>query len=159
MSRKVYVISIIIFLIDQISKSLISTYLKLNESVSVIQDFFYIRYVNNYGASWGILENNRTLLVILSIIAIIIILRYMYSFKKTKLNIYGFGFLLGGILGNLADRLLFGYVKDFFDFIIFNYNYPVFNIADIFIVLGVFMLIISILCGSDTDGSKSSKRK
>ena len=76
-----------------------------------------------------------------------------------KLNIYGFGFLLGGILGNLADRLLFGYVKDFFDFIIFNYDFPVFNIADIFIVLGVFMLIISILCGSDTDGNKSSKRK
>ena len=159
MSKKVYIISTIIFLIDQLSKSLVSTYLKLNESISIIQDFFYIRYINNYGASWGILENNRTLLVIFSLIAIIIILRYMYSFKKTKLNIYGFGFLLGGILGNLSDRLLFGYVKDFFDFIIFNYDYPVFNIADIFIVLGVFMLIISILCGSDTDGSKSSKRK
>jgi len=155
MSKKVYFISIIIFLIDQISKSIISTYLKLNESISVIQDFFYIRYINNYGASWGILENNRTLLVIISLVAIIILLRYMYSFKKTKLNIYGFGFLLGGILGNLSDRLLFGYVKDFLDFIIFNYDYPVFNIADIFIVLGVFMLIISILCGSDTDGSKS----
>ena len=159
MSRKVYIISILIFLIDQLSKSLISTYLKLNEGISIIQDFFYIRYINNYGASWGILENNRTLLIILSLIAIIILLRYMYSFKKTKLNIYGFGFLLGGILGNLSDRLLFGYVKDFLDFIIFNYDYPVFNIADIFIVLGVFMLIISILCGSDTDGNKSSRGK
>ena len=159
MSRKVYVISIIIFLIDQISKSLISTYLKLNESVSVIQDFFYIRYVNNYGASWGILENNRTLLVILSIIAIIIILRYMYSFKKTKLNIYGFGFLLGGILGNLSDRLIYGYVKDFLDFIIFNYDFPVFNIADIFIVIGTILLIISILKGEDSNGSNSKRIK
>jgi len=156
MSRKVYIISILIFLIDQLSKSLISTYLKLNEGISIIQDFFYIRYINNYGASWGILENNRTLLIILSLIAIIILLRYMYSFKKTKLNMYAFGFLLGGILGNLADRLLYGYVKDFFDFIIFNYDFPIFNIADIFIVLGVIMLIISILCGSDTDGSKSN---
>jgi len=156
MSRKVYIISILIFLIDQLSKSLISTYLKLNEGISIIQDFFYIRYINNYGASWGILENNRTLLIILSLIAIIILLRYMYSFKKTKLNMYAFGFLLGGILGNLADRLLYGYVKDFFDFIIFNYDFPIFNIADIFIVLGVIMLIISILCGSDTNGSKSN---
>lgn len=156
MSRKVYIISILIFLIDQLSKSLVSTYLKLNEGISIIQDFFYIRYINNYGASWGILENNRTLLIILSLIAIIILLRYMYSFKKTKLNIYAFGFLLGGILGNLADRLLYGYVKDFFDFIIFNYDFPIFNIADIFIVLGVFMLIISILCGSDINGSKSN---
>jgi len=156
MSRKVYIISILIFLIDQLSKSLISTYLKLNEGISIIQDFFYIRYINNYGASWGILENNRTLLIILSLIAIIILLRYMYSFKKTKLNMYAFGFLLGGILGNLADRLLYGYVKDFFDFIIFNYDFTIFNIADIFIVLGVIMLIISILCGSDTNGSKSN---
>ena len=155
MSRKVYIISIIIFIIDQISKAIISTYLKLNESINIIEDFFYIKYINNTGASWGILENNRILLIILSIIAILILLRYMFSFKNTRLNICGFGFLLGGILGNLSDRVLYGYVKDFFDFIIFNYDFPVFNIADIFIVLGVIILIISILNGSDSDGSKS----
>lgn len=159
MSKKVYIISIIIFIIDQISKSIISTYLKLNESIEIIKDFFYIRYINNTGASWGILENNRILLIILSIIAIIILLRYSYSFKKTKLNTFGFGFLLGGILGNLSDRLIYGYVKDFFDFIIFNYDFPIFNIADIFIVLGVIILIISIIRGEDSNGSKSNKRK
>ena len=159
MSKKIYILAISIFIIDQLSKSIISTYLKLNQSIEVIKDFFYLRYINNTGASWGILSNSRILLIILSLIAIIILIRYMYSFKETKLNYIGFGFLLGGILGNLSDRLLHGYVKDFFDFIIFNYDFPVFNIADIFIVVGVFMLIISILNGSDTDGSKSSKRK
>lgn len=157
MSKKVYILVIIAFIIDQLSKSIISTYLKLNESIKIIKDFFYIRYINNYGASWGILKNSRTLLIIFSIIAILILLRYMYSFKNTKLNICGFGLLLGGILGNLSDRLIYGYVKDFLDFIIFNYDFPVFNFADIFIVIGVIILIISILCGSDSDGSKSRK--
>ena len=86
------------------------------------------------------------------------IIRYSYSFKKTKLNTYGFGLLLGGILGNLSDRLIFGYVKDFLDFIIFKYDFPVFNIADICIVIGVILLIISILKGEDNSGSKSSRK-
>lgn len=159
MSKKVYIIALIIYIIDQISKSIISTYLKLNQSIIIIKDFFYLRYINNTGASWGILSNSRILLIILSLLAIIIIIRYMYSFKKTKMNIIGFGFVLGGILGNLSDRILYGYVKDFLDFIIFNYDFPVFNIADIFIVLGVLILIISIIKGEDSNGSKSSKRK
>lgn len=159
MSKKVYILAIAIFIIDQISKALISTYLKLNESIVVIKDFFYLRYINNTGASWGILSNSRILLIILSLIAIVILIRYMYNFKKNKLNLVGFGFLLGGILGNLADRLLYGYVKDFLDIIIFNYDFPVFNIADIFIVLGVIILIISIIRGEDKNGSKSSRGK
>lgn len=159
MSKKIYIISLVIFILDQITKSLISTYLKLNESIEIIKDFFYIRYINNKGASWGILENNRILLIGLSIIAIIMIIRYSYSFKKTKLNTYGFGLLLGGILGNLSDRLIFGYVKDFLDFIIFKYDFPVFNIADISIVIGVVLLIISILKGEDKNGSKSSRKQ
>ena len=159
MSKKIYIISLLIFILDQITKSLISTYLNLNESIEIIKDFFYIRYINNKGASWGILENNRILLIGLSIIAIIMIIRYSYSFKKTKLNTYGFGLLLGGILGNLSDRLIFGYVKDFLDFIIFRYDFPVFNIADISIVIGVVLLIISILKGEDKNGSKSSRKQ
>ena len=155
MSKKIYILAITIFIIDQISKSIISTYLKLNQSIEVIKDFFYLRYINNTGASWGILSNSKILLIILSLIAIIILIRYMYSFKETKLNYIGFGFLLGGILGNLSDRLLHGYVKDFLDFIIFNYDFPVFNIADIFIVLGVIILIISIIRGEDKNGSSS----
>lgn len=159
MSKKVYILALIMFIIDQLSKAIVSTYLKLNESIMIVKDFFYLRYINNTGASWGILSNSRVLLIILSFIAIIILIRYMYSFKETKLNFIGLGFLLGGILGNLADRILHGYVKDFFDFIIFNYDFPVFNIADIFIILGVTILIISIIRGEDKNGSKSSRGK
>jgi len=158
MSKKIYINALVLFVIDQISKAIISTYLSLNESVVVIKNFFYIKYINNTGASFGILKDAKLFLIILSIVAIIIILRYMNSFKKTKLNMIGFSCVLGGILGNLSDRILFGYVKDFFDFYIFGYDYPVFNFADIFIVVGVILLVISILRGEDEHGSKSSRR-
>ena len=157
MSKKIYITSLIIFIIDQLSKAIISTYINLNESIIIIKNFFNLTYINNTGASWGMLKDSRIFLIIISIIAIFIILRYMQSFKKCTRNLLGFGFLLGGILGNLADRILFGYVKDFLDFYIFNYNFPIFNIADIFIVIGVLLLIISILKGEDKNGSSSRK--
>ena len=157
MSKKVYIIGLIVFIIDQISKCLISTYMKLNQSITIIKDFFYIKYINNTGASWGILKDNRILLIVLSLLAIIIIIRYTNTVKKTKLNIIGLGLLSGGILGNLSDRIIFGYVKDFIDIIIFKYDYPVFNIADSCIVIGVILLIISIIRGEDSNVSKSKK--
>ena len=131
--------------------------MKLNQSITIIKDFFYIKYINNTGASWGILKDNRILLIVLSLLAIIIIIRYTNTFKKTKLNIIGLGLLSGGILGNLSDRIIFGYVKDFIDIIIFKYDYPVFNIADSCIVIGVILLIISIIRGEDSNVSKSKK--
>lgn len=159
MSKKVYIIALIVFILDQISKAIISTYMTLNSSIKIFEKFFYLTYINNTGASWGILKDNRYLLIILSLIAIIILIRYINSFKNTKMNKLGLGFVLGGILGNLADRVLYGYVKDFFDFYIFNYDFPIFNIADIFIVIGVILLIISILRGEDKNGSSSKRRK
>ena len=157
MTKKIYITAIIIFIIDQISKVIISSYIGLNSSIRVIKNFFYLTYTNNTGASFGILKNSRVLLIILSIIALLILLRYISTFKETKYNILGLGFLMGGIIGNLLDRVLFGYVRDFFNFYIIGYDFPVFNIADIFIVLGVFILIISILKGEDSNGSNSRK--
>ena len=74
----------------------------------------------------------------------------------SKISQISFGLIIGGIIGNLIDRLLRGYVVDFFSFIIFKYHYPIFNIADILIVVGAFLLIIEfVLTGDD----KSGKRK
>ena len=157
MTKKIYITAIIIFIIDQISKVTISSYIGLNSSIRVIKNFFYLTYTNNTGASFGILKNSRVLLIILSIIVLLILLRYISTFKETKYNILGLGFLMGGIIGNLLDRVLFGYVRDFFNFYIIGYDFPVFNVADIFIVLGVFILIISILKGEDSNGSNSRK--
>lgn len=155
MSKKVYIITLLSFIIDQVSKALVSTCFSLNESVRLINNFLYLNYINNTGASFSILTNTKYLLIVLSLIAIVIIIRYINTFKNTIFNRIGLGLLLGGILGNLSDRILFGYVKDFISLYIFGYSFPVFNIADICIVVGVIILIISILRGEDKNGSSS----
>jgi len=159
MTKKQLMLTIVAFVCDQISKVVISSYLKLNESIVVIKNFFNITSNHNYGAAWGMLEHNLYLLIVLSIIAIIIILRYSNSFKKNIRNNVAFSILLGGIAGNLADRVCLGYVRDFLDFKIFGYDFPIFNLADTFIVIGVVLLIIAILKGEDKNGSSSKGNK
>ena len=155
MTKKQLMLMIVAFACDQISKIVISSYLLLNESIVIIKNFFNITSNHNYGAAWGMLKNNTTILIIFSIIAIFIILRYINCFKKNIRNNIAFSILLGGIAGNLADRVCLGYVRDFLDFKIFGYDFPIFNLADTFIVIGVIMLIIAILKGEDKNGSSS----
>ena len=97
-------------------------------------------------------------MIFVSFIALFILFRYLYSFKLNTRNNIAFGLLFGGICGNLIDRLFIGYVRDFLSFKLFHYNYPVFNLADVFIVIGVFLLIIAIFKGEDKreNGSKES---
>lgn len=157
MNRKILLICVITLFLDQISKSIISAFFEIGQSFTLIKNFFSITYINNYGAAWNIFENQNIFLIILSLIALIIIYRYMYVFKTNKKNNLAFGLALAGITGNLIDRVLFGYVRDFLDFNIFGYDYPVFNIADIAVVFGVILLIIAIIKGEDKVGKNSSK--
>lgn len=156
MNRKIFIIAVIALLIDQISKIVIGLYFKLNESVVLIKNFFSITLCHNTGAAWSILKNKSLLIIIFSIIALVIIYRFMFLFQTNKRNNLAFGLLVGGIFGNMLDRIIYGYVRDFFDFTIFSYDYPIFNIADIFIVLSVILLIIAIIKGED--GSANSCR-
>ena len=159
MNRKIFIIAIIALLIDQISKILIGLYFNLNKSIVIIKNFFSITLVHNTGAAWSILQNKNIFILIFSIVALIIIYRFMFLFKTNKRNNFAFGLLVGGIFGNLLDRIVYGYVRDFFDFTIFSYDYPVFNIADIFIVIGVILLIIAIIKGEDSSANSSRRRK
>ena len=83
----------------------------------------------------------------------------MYVFQTNRRNNIAFGLVVGGMTGNLMDRWLFGYVRDFFDFQIFHYNYPIFNIADIAIVIGIILLVIAILKGEDHREKLDSRKK
>lgn len=152
MNKKVTLIGILVILIDQISKIIGSSLLTLGESVKLIKDFFYITYVHNYGGAWSIFSNRIALLVLATFLILYVLIKYMDKFKINGRNIIAFGLLFGGIFGNLIDRICFGYVKDFFDFKIFGYNFPVFNIADIAIVCGVFLMMIAIIKGEDKVG-------
>ena len=157
MNKKILLICAIVLFLDQISKSIVAAFMKVGSTIVVIKNFFNVTYINNNGAAWSISNNKNTFLIIFSIIAIIIIYRFMYLFKNNKRNNIAFGLILGGIIGNLIDRWLFGSVRDFLDFKIFGYNYPIFNIADTAVVIGVFLLIIAIIKGEDKVGKDSSK--
>ena len=141
--NKVYLTSVIVLLIDQIVKLLIKTNMNLNEEISIIPNFFSIQYLKNTGAAFSILENQTILLAITSIICISVIIYYLKKGENLTTAMYlSFGLVLGGILGNLIDRIVYQGVIDFLSFQIFNYNFPVFNIADIGITIGVLLLII-----------------
>lgn len=141
--NKVYLTSVIVLLIDQIAKLLIKTNINLNEEISIIPNFFSIQYLKNTGAAFSILENQTILLAITSIICISVIIYYLKKEENLTTAMYlSFGLVLGGILGNLIDRIVYQGVIDFLSFQIFNYNFPVFNIADIGITIGVLLLII-----------------
>jgi signal peptidase II len=134
----------IIFLgIDIVSKIIVSNLMNVQDSIMVIKNFFYITYVRNTGAAWSMFAGKTWLLIIVSIIIISLIIWYIYKNKpKNKLEKIGYAMVLGGALGNLLDRIIYGYVIDFFDFYIFSYDYPIFNMADCFIFVGVIILII-----------------
>ena len=149
MNKKIFSTAVIVLLIDQISKGIIATNFVANQSIKVIKSFFSLTYTYNYGGAWSILNNYSFLIVIFSLLALIILLRFMVLFKKNKRNIIAFGFIIGGTCGNLLDRLMYGYVRDFLAVKIFNYNFPIFNIADVCIVLGVILLIYAVIKGED----------
>lgn len=155
MKKKIILIALFFLIVDIISKIVIDHSLELLESSIVIPNFFSITKIYNYGASWNILRGHRYLLIILTFITLGIIFYYQRKFKINKRNILAFGLLYGGILGNLLDRIIYGYVIDFFDFNLFGYNYPVFNFADICIVCGIFLLIFAIFKKEDENGIKS----
>lgn len=154
MNYGIIIISIFILLIDQVTKALASIYLTLNKSLDIIDNFFSLTLTNNYGAAFGIFKYSNTLLIIATLIILIILYKYMHSFKKNMRNKIAFGFILGGVFGNLIDRIIKGYVIDFLDFKIFNYDYPVFNVADIAIVIGVILLGYAIIRKEDKCGSR-----
>ncbi len=139
---RVIIYSFILFLIDLVSKVIISTNLELNNSLVIIDNFFSLTYIKNYGAAFSILVNYRLLLIIVSIIVIILLIIFLIKNKlKTKLEFICYSLLLGGILGNLFDRVVYGYVIDFFDFTFFGYNFAIFNLADSFIVISIILLL------------------
>lgn len=139
----IIILSIILTITDQLSKFIVIKALNVNHSIEVIKNFFYLTYTHNKGAAFSILTGKRIFLVF---IAIIIIAAIIYYLKKNtpnnSLSKIAFSLVIGGSLGNLIDRILRGYVIDFIDVKIFGYDFPIFNLADTFITIGIFILIL-----------------
>ena len=130
----------IIIITDQITKFFVETSL-INTNIPVIENIFYLTYVQNTGGAWGILENNKSIFIVGIPIILIAIIIYLLKGKNiNKLEKIGFCILIGGAIGNYIDRIARGYVVDFIDFVI----WPVFNIADIAVIVGVGLIILSL---------------
>jgi len=137
--------------LDRWTKSLIQDRFGLNESVSLIDGLFNITYVRNTGVAFGIFSTisspaKSTLLSIFTAVAAIVVVIYaVRSPVRNRLLQIALGFILGGALGNLYDRIRFGYVIDFLELYYRNYQWPSFNIADSAISTGVVLLAIEII--------------
>jgi signal peptidase II len=137
-------IIVMISAIDQISKYLIIKNVKYNQLIPVIDKFFYITYHENKGAAWGIMQEKRSIFIVLTLV-LSVIMGYVLFKTENRLLKLSLSLILGGAIGNLIDRIFKGSVADFLDFHFGAYNFPTFNVADMFIVIGTILLSIFIL--------------
>jgi signal peptidase II len=123
--------------LDQGSKYLVSASLALHESIPVVSNIFHITLVHNRGAAFGLLKNQTYLFVLTALTAIPLIIVHMRRHARVSVYTVGLSLILAGAIGNLIDRLRFGYVLDFLDFRI----WPVFNVADSAITVGACLAV------------------
>lgn len=154
--KKISIISVIIIFIDQLVKFIIESFFSAGDSIEIIKNFFNITYTQNMGAAFSILNGKKIFLIIMAFIALYLVYKYLLQKKDYKnIEIITYSFLIAGICGNLIDRIVYGFVIDYLDFNIFEYNFPVFNIADILIVIGCLLLILTTI-KEDFYGNKNN---
>lgn len=147
MKKKIIVISILCFCMDQVVKTLAFNYLT---SVRIIPGFLSFVYAKNDGVAFSMLAGNRIFIIITSILLIFALIYLLYKEHLSKgedsrSSSISYGLLFGGIFGNLFDRILRGYVIDYISLNIFGYSFPIFNLADVFITIGVILMIIDMI--------------
>ena len=131
---------------DQFTKHLISSSMQLGQSQEIINNFFYFTYAHNTGVAWGMLAGHLWLFIIVALVsAVLMIVFFMKTRRNEVLTRFGLVLTFAGMAGTLIDRVVYGYVRDFIDVVIFNYNFPIFNVADMAVVIGVILIIIEIV--------------
>ena len=146
---------------DQLTKQLVVNFLDKEEPFYVIKDVFRFSYVENRGAAFGMLDDHRWVFMIVSTVAIVGIIFYMWKFcRDSKLLCLGLSLIVGGGIGNMIDRIFLGYVIDFLDFCAFpNLWMWVFNVADAFVCVGAAIVVLSLLIDIVKDSKKKSEVK
>lgn len=161
---RIFWVSALILLLDQLSKWIIKSSMQLYDSIPVLGDFFRLTYVENPGMAFGIRISDNVFFSVFAVIASLVLLLYLFRLKaEERWARVAMTIILGGALGNLLDRIFRGRVVDFLDFEFFNIHippfklfslqfsgyslerWPVFNVADIAVSVGMVMLLIYIL--------------
>ncbi len=125
--------------LDLLFKYLVSTYLT---TVNIIDNFFSLTYVLNDGAAFSLFASRTYLLILIALICLFFIIYELKNNLDDRMLSIGYSLALAGLLGNFLDRLIDGYIIDYLSFKILGYNYPIFNFADILIVVGIVIVII-----------------
>jgi len=151
--RKILFISAGLLFIDQLIKGLLVYFFNFGNSYEIINNFFSITLVKNTGAAFNIFSQNTLFLILFTIICLFTIYHMLIK-EKTLSNFETvmYGILIGGILGNFADRIFYGYVVDYLHFTFFDF--PIFNFADTCIVVSVILIIVDIFRRKDGTLSK-----
>lgn len=151
----ILIIAVIVTIIDQFSKYAVIKYLPLQEDKILIDGFFKLVYWGNTGAAWSLFKDNNEILTIISLIALFFLFLIQDKFEIKKISgKIAMGLIYGGIIGNIADRIVRGHVVDFLYFYIIQRSgkelgFPAFNIADLSICIGVGLMFILILNKQD----------
>lgn len=133
------ILVIVLIILDRISKILVTGVSR----IKIIDNFLYITYAKNTGMAFSLLRDKTWLITICTTLIIGYIIYYVIKNRpKNKWFLIGYSLIVSGAIGNLFDRIFYGYVIDFIDIYIFGYDYPIFNLADTFIVLGIVLLLL-----------------
>lgn len=141
--KRLTIYSLVFLMIDLLVKIIVINFMRLYDTIRIIPSFFNITYVRNTGAAFSILEDSRIFFIVITFVALIVIYLLLKDKVLNKYQTFLYSMLIGGIAGNLVDRIIYGYVIDYLSFNIFSYSFPVFNIADSFIVISVLLLILN----------------
>ena len=152
-------LSIILVGLDQLTKYLVNASITVGESIEVIPGFFHLAHVRNQGAAMGILQGQRWIFMLFTVIVIVVAVIIILTGKiKNHWGIVAITLVLSGGIGNMIDRVVLGEVIDFFSFIFWDYEFYVFNIADIFVCCGVAILALYILFSKDFDSTSKEEQ-
>ena len=149
----IVITAMIAFALDRLSKVGVLKYIfgldfpdpfMFGKSIPVIEDVFHFTYHGNTGMAFGMFADNKALLIVLCAVILLILCIVIYKLKpKNWLAKISFGMVIGGAIGNVFDRIAYGFVIDFLDFCLINY--PIFNVADCFVLVGTILLAIYIV--------------
>ena len=135
-----FIIIALIIVLDQLIKYLIQANMVLNHTIPIIDGVFHLTYIQNSGAAFSLFQNKTEFLIILPLIVTVIVLIFMTKNRRTEhwTILLSMALIAAGGIGNLIDRIAYGYVVDFFDFRVF----PIFNVADISVCIGCGLLLL-----------------
>ena len=148
-------IALTILILDQVSKLIVASSLEPHQTLPVIPGFFNIVLVKNKGMAFGVFSQISSMffyyfLLSVTVIAVAAVFFFFFTLKKNQgWMASGLSLILGGALGNLVDRVRLGYVIDFLDFVLKNYHWPAFNMADSAVTAGTFCILIEMIRGKN----------